>query len=66
MKFDFMEIAVMGFTIMLTDEFLTPFMAQSELFRLGKFFLQGWILLAVDDMLTKKSTHPVPLTGDGK
>ena len=48
----FKEIALVGLTLILTDQFLDPFLAQSELFRLGKFFLQAWIVLWVDDMVS--------------
>jgi len=53
MKHSFGEIAVVGVTLILTDQFLDPFFSTSELLRLGKFFLQAFIVLWVDDMFTK-------------
>jgi hypothetical protein len=52
MNHSFSEIAVVGLTLILTDQFLDPFLAQSEILRLGKFFLQGAIVLWVDDMFS--------------
>jgi len=43
------EIAVVGFTIMLTNGFLTPMFAGSEMMSLLQYFLQAFIVLKVDD-----------------
>lgn len=45
------QIALVGLTIMLTNQFLTPFFAQSEMMSLLQYFLQAWIVLKVDDMV---------------
>jgi uncharacterized membrane protein len=57
------EIAVTGLTILLTDQFLDPFISFSEMGRLLKFFAQGFIILAVNDfMLSRQGPHPVALS----
>lgn len=45
------EIALVGLAIMLTNSFLTPMFAGSEMMSLLQYFLQAWIVLKVDDMV---------------
>jgi len=46
-----LEIAAVGLGIMLTNSFLTPMFAASELMSLLQYFIQAWIVLKVDDMV---------------
>ncbi len=46
-----MEIAAVGFGIMLTNQLLTPMFAGSEMMSLLQYFLQAWIVLKVDDLV---------------
>ena len=49
--YGFGQIALVGLTIMLTNSFLTPMFAGSELMSLLQYFLQAWIVLKVDEMV---------------
>lgn len=48
--------AAEGLVLILTDSFLTPMLATSEVGYLLTYFLQAWIFLKVRDMLTPPST----------
>ena len=47
--------AAEGLVLILTDNFLTPMFAASEIGYLLTYFLQAWIFLKVRDMMTPSS-----------
>lgn len=54
MNHSFGEAIAVGGALFLSDMFLAPLFAQSELFMLLKFLAQAYIVLWVDDVVTKQ------------
>lgn len=54
MNHSFGEAIAVGATLFLSDMLLAPIFAQNDLFMLLKFLAQAYIVLWVDDMVTKQ------------
>lgn len=56
MKNSFIELALVGATLYLSDRFISPYFAGSEIMFMLKFMAQAAIVLWVDNAYTKGQT----------